>query len=362
MTGIPIKRQILLMEISSLNVNVNVNDHGNISYSGSSASGSSESVLYTVPKDSILQQQQQQISYNHDGSDGDDYKKVVMIYLFDRDDHVMNTNENVGGIRTDVKDILHRIQHIQGANVAAWGNYRYHKQNFLKLERVFSNQFLQYDAEQAQPLLTSSSSEQFSEEISRRSKAVELEKCLIDFFGEEYKNLYDTIPIEKILQWHEFCIQSRDVLCGKYYEIHSFAESLLDEQPDNMEEATLIQFDDLTSDRHQQLYVIDDVMKMYKSAQQQLFQNLTKIRNYQTSIRSSKDAINFLKDAMNKHSEHLEYLNIVINWPDGKCFYYIVYIDLCERYLPYKNQYSLSRYQQRAETASILLSFIAAKF
>ena len=43
---------------------------------------------------------------------------------------------------------------------------------------------------------------------------------------KKYTALHDTIPVDKVVQWYEFCLQSRDALCGKYDEVHAFTETL----------------------------------------------------------------------------------------------------------------------------------------
>ena len=305
-TGIPIKRQILLMATLNSSIVTAGSDASASSLSNSTDNNHlhknndrNEHLFYTVPKDSLLQQ---------DMSENDN-EKHRYVYLFDRDENETGCDDGM----IDVMDIIQRIRHIQGANEAAWGNYLYHKQNFLKLEQTFSNEFLQYDAEKSQPILTPSSSQIFHEDIAKRTNVIKLDQCITDFFGNEYKNLYDTIPIEKIVQWHEFCNQSRDILCGKYYEVHSFAESL------NMDTGSTCSIDTGSlSETTAEMHSRHDMLRIYNSVRQQLSQNLSRIKDFQTVLRSSMNTINFLKDAMNKHSEHLEYLRIVINWPEGK--------------------------------------------
>lgn len=204
--------------------------------------------------------------------------------------------------RNNVEALSKLIENIKYSNYAVQSNYNYHKRNFLKMERAFSNDFLRTDAD-VQPLLLN-----FMERLEEM-KSITLDDHLVDFWKEkDYKTLHDTIPVEKVVKWYEFCVQSRDTLCKNYNEVHEFAQKL---ESTSDEDISVAQTEDAD---------IDSLHNLYSSAKQQLSKNILKIKEHQTNIKNSINVIKFLRDALIKHSEHLQYLKVVVDWKDGTLF------------------------------------------
>jgi len=256
-TGVDVKNQILLMSIND---------------------------IYSVPKDATLR---------HHANDD------VLLFLFVRSGGDGNREDILPDLyRNNLEALSKLIENIKNANYAVQSNYNYHKQNFLKMERAFSNDFLRTDAD-VQPLLLN-----FMERLDEM-KAVTLDEHLVDFWNEKgYKTLHDTIPVEKVIKWYEFCVQSRDTLCKNYFELHGFAKKLEDTSDEGI---NVTQSEDAD---------IDSMQNTYALAKQELSRNISRIKEYQTNIKNSMNVINFLRDALKKHSEHLQYLKVVVEWKD----------------------------------------------
>ena len=248
-TGVASRFQILLIQKASVSQRAS-NQNQNLD---------SNNYYYTVPKG-------KDIVNDAIGDESNKSNSIIRntIYLFDRNVNVdhSSSSSSLSSVVTNVSirsssgltydACVERIQNIARSNHAAWENYQYHKANFIATERSFSKEFLKYDEEHAKPLLflqekllaSDDSKQKFSEIITNKTMSVSLEPCLSEFLSrrsapfakensdaenkekKKYTTLYDTIPVDKVVQWYEFCLQSRDALCGKYDEVHAFTETL----------------------------------------------------------------------------------------------------------------------------------------
>jgi len=270
----------------------------------SSDETSSLAYTFAVPKDSHVK--------NTSGN--------PILYVFDRNCGSLEEVTSTDVTYLSVEELRGRTERVQMANAAAWGNYEYHKRNFLKSTQKFSDEFLQYDAEEVKPLI-----HHFRENMTERSQSISIDSCLAEFLGrsmeisseggqqQELKTLYDLIPVEKVLKWHQMCVQGRDSLCAKYKEVYDFADMLANEKFNNSGASDLT----LSTEEGQK----EQYLNAYNSARRNLTQNLSRIKEFQTNIRSSMTMINVLKDAIPQHSKQLRYLKVVLEWAEGKLYY-----------------------------------------